>query len=109
VRTKTYRRITSYAVVEALLQSPFRQVEMIPRRSSGSLRAERAVEPTRSANITVSWRRSARFRGSGPKALPGATDGRFSFYRSPSVHFFIFKSLPLKVLTIATINPSWVS
>jgi hypothetical protein len=25
----------------------------------GSLRAERAVEPTRSANITVTWRRSA--------------------------------------------------
>jgi hypothetical protein len=31
-----------------------------PRRSSGSMRAERAVEPTRSENITVTWRRSAR-------------------------------------------------
>ena len=29
------------------------------RRSSGSMRAESAVEPTRSENITVSWRRSA--------------------------------------------------
>src|SRR5271165_5860016 len=32
---------------------------MISRRSSGSSRADRAVEPTRSQNITVSWRRSA--------------------------------------------------
>src|SRR5262249_41756677 len=32
---------------------------MISRMSSGSRRAERAVEPTRSQNITVSWRRSA--------------------------------------------------
>ena len=29
------------------------------RRSSGSIRAESAVEPTRSENITVTWRRSA--------------------------------------------------
>src|SRR5271169_6106917 len=32
---------------------------MIARTSSGSSRAEIAVEPTRSQNITVSWRRSA--------------------------------------------------
>src|SRR5713101_3867244 len=32
---------------------------MISRRSSGSSRADKAVEPTRSQNITVSWRRSA--------------------------------------------------
>src|ERR671933_1767904 len=32
---------------------------MTSRRSSGSRRAESAVEPTRSQNITVSWRRSA--------------------------------------------------
>ena len=32
---------------------------MISRRSSGSMRAESAVEPTRSENITVTWRRSA--------------------------------------------------
>ena len=32
---------------------------MISRRSSGSIRAESAVEPTRSENITVTWRRSA--------------------------------------------------
>ena len=36
---------------------------MISRRSSGSMRAESAVEPTRSANITVTWRRSASSRG----------------------------------------------
>ena len=32
---------------------------MIARRSSGSSRADRGVEPTRSQNITVTWRRSA--------------------------------------------------
>src|SRR6516164_5371332 len=32
---------------------------MIPRRSSGSSRADIGVEPTRSQNITVSCRRSA--------------------------------------------------
>src|SRR5579863_8622390 len=32
---------------------------MTSRRSSGSRRVESAVEPTRSQNITVSWRRSA--------------------------------------------------
>src|SRR5215472_972157 len=32
---------------------------MISRKSSGSRRAESSVEPTRSQNITVSWRRSA--------------------------------------------------
>ena len=32
---------------------------MISRRSSGSRRADSAVEPTRSQNITVTWRRSA--------------------------------------------------
>jgi Rap1a immunity proteins len=32
---------------------------MTSRRSSGSIRADSAVEPTRSENITVTWRRSA--------------------------------------------------
>ena len=32
---------------------------MTSRKSSGSMRAESAVEPTRSKNITVTWRRSA--------------------------------------------------
>src|ERR1700724_4703688 len=32
---------------------------MISRKSPGSRRAESAVEPTRSQNMTVSWRRSA--------------------------------------------------
>ena len=36
---------------------------MTSRRSSGSMRAESAVEPTRSENITVTWRRSARSSG----------------------------------------------
>ena len=32
---------------------------MTSRKSSGSMRADSAVEPTRSENITVTWRRSA--------------------------------------------------
>ena len=36
---------------------------MTSRRSSGSIETESAVEPTRSANITVTWRRSASSRG----------------------------------------------
>ena len=40
--------------------------------SSGSSRADSAVEPTRSQNMTVSWRRSAE------SALAGAADGAFS-------------------------------
>jgi hypothetical protein len=47
--------------------------------------------------------------GGGPKAPPRATRGRISLYRKSERHFFIFKSLPLKVLTIAAINPSCVS
>src|SRR3954466_14454664 len=54
--------------------------------SSGSNCAERAVEPTRSQNITVSWRRSALSRGvvwdeaggpagGGPRRPPGARRG----------------------------------
>src|SRR5690348_10101071 len=38
---------------------------MISRRSSGSSRVARAVEPTRSQNITVSCRRSAEDTGGG--------------------------------------------
>src|SRR6516164_5614072 len=37
----------------------FWYAEMTSRRSSGSMRADSAVEPTRSENITVTWRRSA--------------------------------------------------
>jgi hypothetical protein len=33
------------------------------RRSSGSIRVDSAVEPTKSENITVTWRRSARSSG----------------------------------------------
>jgi hypothetical protein len=36
---------------------------MTSRKSSGSILAENAVEPTRSQNITVTWRRSAASRG----------------------------------------------
>src|ERR1700756_1705153 len=38
---------------------------MTSRKSSGSIRAESAVEPTRPQNITVTWRRSARSFGNG--------------------------------------------
>ena len=42
---------------------------MTSRRSSGSMRADRAVEPTKSENITVTWRRSARSSGEALGAL----------------------------------------
>jgi hypothetical protein len=44
------------------------------------MRAERAVEPTKSENITVTWRRSARSSGCGLGVLdvvPASTDGAF--------------------------------
>lgn len=37
-----------------------------PRKSSGSSLADRAVDPTKSQNITVSWRRSASSSGFRP-------------------------------------------
>ena len=36
---------------------------MTSRKSSGSMRVESAVDPTKSENITVTWRRSARSSG----------------------------------------------
>jgi hypothetical protein len=50
---------------------------MTSRRSSGSIRAESAVDPTRSENITVTWRRSAVSRAFGSFALSvfGASGG----------------------------------
>src|SRR6516162_3249023 len=49
---------------------------MTSRKSSGSIPVESAVEPTRSANITVTWRRSASSRGldSDPGASGGAAE-----------------------------------
>src|SRR6516162_2343446 len=47
---------------------------MIPRRSSGSNRTDKAVEPTRSQNITVSCRRSAASCGLAPVDAEGAAD-----------------------------------
>ena len=41
------------------LATHFWWAEMTSRWSSGPMRADRAVEPTRSENITVTWRRSA--------------------------------------------------
>src|SRR5512140_2399906 len=46
---------------------------MISRRSSGSSCAASAVEPTRSQNITVSWRRSAEELGTDGKVGGSAT------------------------------------
>jgi hypothetical protein len=40
---------------------------------------------------------------------PEGHNGRTVLRRKAEVHFFIFKSLPLKVLTIAAMSPSWVS
>src|SRR5215467_12058919 len=49
---------------------------MMPRRSSGSRRADSAVEPTRSQNMTVSWRRSASSRR-GDSVATGAEGCRY--------------------------------
>ena len=46
---------------------------MTSRRSSGSMRADSAVEPTKSENITVTWRRSAASRALGSIAGCGDT------------------------------------
>ena len=40
---------------------------MTSRKSSGSMRADSAVEPTKSENITVTWRRSALSWGLGSR------------------------------------------
>src|SRR4029077_2310888 len=65
---------------------------MISRRSSGSMRAESAVDPTRSENMTVTWRRSAvscvfgseRGAGSGVAgAAPQVGDGSEHFSSMP--------------------------
>ena len=66
---------------------------MISRRSSGSKRADSAVEPTKSENITVTWRRSAvslgRLRARQPLTLdaPLQPDGR-SRKLSNCSHYF---------------------
>ncbi|MGF6777092.1 hypothetical protein P3T21_002292 [Paraburkholderia sp. GAS334] len=60
--------------------------------SSGSSRFERAVEPTRSQNMTVSWRRSASSRGTGAAEIgniatalsPGWAIARSILRRCPS-------------------------
>src|SRR5215831_13157313 len=54
---------------------------MTSRISSGSRRADSAVDPTKSENITVTWRRSARSSGGTPRALEVLTrsvEGAFS-------------------------------
>ena len=66
---------------------------MTSRRSSGSMRVDSAVEPTKSENITVTWRRSAVSRafGSAPAAgsvvtgvaPPRLADGREHFPPMP--------------------------
>ena len=48
---------------------------MTSRRSSGSSRVDSAVEPTRSQNITVSWRRSAPDDAGAAGLGCGAIDG----------------------------------
>ena len=53
---------------------------MTSRKSSGSMRAESAVEPTRSENITVTWRRSAASWDAGSAAVAhGRRRGRAKF------------------------------
>ena len=84
------------------------------RAGGGSRFLERDRLASRSQAVTISPT-SVPARAEGPsglikwpQALLRATWGGFSPLK-PEPHFFIFKSLPLKVLTIATISPSWVS
>jgi hypothetical protein len=49
---------------------------MTSRRSSGSTRAERVFEPTKSENITVIWRRSAASCGQRVRQPEGAGFGK---------------------------------
>src|SRR5919199_4761023 len=58
---------------------------MTSRRSSGSMRAERAVEPTRSQNITVSWRRSVEDTGGAYPGGAGAGNGETGALSGPSL------------------------
>src|SRR6266704_2565563 len=61
--------------LRTIAATPSRYAAMISRRSSGSSCAASAVEPTRSQNITVSWRRSAEELCGGGKADGSATRG----------------------------------
>ena len=56
---------------------------MTSRKSSGSMRAESAVEPTRSENITVTWRRSA---------IPVAVTRRLAAATATQVRCFLMSS-----------------
>ena len=58
---------------------------MTSRRSSGSIRAESAVEPTRSENITVTWRRSAVSTGCDVAGGAAATKARGRSFQRPEV------------------------
>src|SRR5271166_3128900 len=68
---------------------------MISRMSSGSRRAERAVEPTRSQNTTVIWRRCGHpERGDGVEKLAAVADLRDAdilqiIGRQPRQHRFV--------------------
>ncbi len=54
-------------------------------RSSGSMRADSAVEPTKSENITVTWRRSARSSGRGLGVLGAVAVSTEGTLRSASL------------------------
>src|SRR6266702_1400085 len=59
--------------LRTIAATPSRYSAMISRRSSGSSFVASAVEPTRSQNITVSWRRSAEELGAGDKVEGSVT------------------------------------
>src|SRR6266536_843502 len=59
--------------LRTIAATPSRYSAMISRRSSGSSFVASAVEPTRSQNITVSWRRSAEELGAGSKVEGSVT------------------------------------
>jgi hypothetical protein len=69
---------------------------MTSRKSSGSMRAESAVEPTRSENITVTWRRSALSVGALPcvRTASGAGAVALSSVRSAAIASSSLRPVP---------------
>src|SRR6478672_4391532 len=74
--------------------------------SSGSSRADRAVEPTRSQIITVRWRRSASSRNSGSLAVAEAThrDRALNFAAMPQQNAEVLEILLCKIADDREVN-----
>src|SRR5215813_321184 len=79
---------------------------MTSRRSSGSMRAESVVDPTRSENITVIWRRSAvSVSGSVPAANLGVAGAMPVSSPMPKGDADVFEILVGQIAKYRDINP----